>query len=76
MKDLAWRTSSFCESSGCVEVAPIDGVKHNAHVEVASLPDGTVLMRQSHSSDVVLSFTPAEWEVFVAGALNDEFRDM
>jgi len=59
MKDLVWRKSSFCDSNGCAEVA--------------SLPEGNVMMRQSDLPELVLTFTPAEWKLFVAGVLNGEF---
>ena len=43
-------------------------------VEVASLPDGQVGVRDSKDSDgPVLRFTPAEWRAFLGGARNGEF---
>jgi hypothetical protein len=43
-------------------------------VEVASLPDGTVGLRNSrHPGGPVLSFTPDEWQAFLGGARLGEF---
>lgn len=43
-------------------------------VEVASLPDGGVGVRDSKDpSGPVLRFTPGEWQAFVGGAHNGEF---
>ena len=43
-------------------------------VEVASLPDGEVGVRDSQDADgPVLRFTPAEWRAFLEGARNGEF---
>jgi len=42
--------------------------------EVASLPDGTVGLRNSrHPDGPVLSFTPDEWHAFLGGARLGEF---
>ena len=43
-------------------------------VEVASLPGGTVGVRNSRdSAGPVLRFTPAEWHAFLGGVRNGEF---
>jgi hypothetical protein len=44
-------------------------------VEVATLPDGGMLMRDSKLGDAspVLRFTAAEWRAFVAGVRDGEF---
>jgi hypothetical protein len=43
-------------------------------VEVASLPDGQVGVRDSKDTEgPVLRFTPAEWKAFVGGVRNGEF---
>jgi Domain of unknown function (DUF397) len=43
-------------------------------VEVASLPDGGVGVRNSRDSKgPVLHFTPNEWHCFLGGVLNGEF---
>jgi hypothetical protein len=43
-------------------------------VEVASLADGLVGVRDSKDSDgPVLRFTPAEWRAFTGGVRNGEF---
>jgi hypothetical protein len=58
---LSWIKSSLSFSNGnCVEVA--------------SLPDGGVAMRDSKDPDgPVLKFTPGEWRAFLGGAHNGEF---
>jgi hypothetical protein len=43
-------------------------------VEVASLPDGQIGVRNSRDSKgAVLRFTPDEWHAFLGGARNGEF---
>jgi hypothetical protein len=43
-------------------------------VEIATLPDGMIGIRDSKNPDgPVLRFTPDEWNVFLAGALRGEF---
>ena len=42
-------------------------------VEVASLPDGEIGVRDSKNPGPVLRFTPDEWRAFIAGARNGEF---
>jgi hypothetical protein len=43
-------------------------------VEVASLPDGQIGVRDSKdAAGPVLRFTPSEWKAFVGGARNGEF---
>jgi hypothetical protein len=43
-------------------------------VEVASLPDGEIGVRDSKDPDgPVLRFTPGEWRAFLGGARNGEF---
>jgi hypothetical protein len=43
-------------------------------VEVASLPDGGVGVRNSRdSAGRVLQFTPGEWHAFLGGVRNGEF---
>ena len=43
-------------------------------VEVASLPDGEIGVRDSKDSEgPVLRFTPGEWHAFLAGVRNGEF---
>jgi hypothetical protein len=58
---LSWIKSSLSFSNGnCVEVA--------------SLPDGGVGVRDSKDpSGPVLRFTPGEWHAFIGGARNGEF---
>jgi hypothetical protein len=43
-------------------------------VEVATLPDGMIGIRDSkHPQGPVLRFTPGEWNAFLAGAQRGEF---
>ena len=58
---LAWIKSSFSLAQGSC-------------VEVASLPDGGVGVRDSKDpSGSVLRFTPDEWYAFLGGVRNGEF---
>ena len=58
---LAWIKSSFSLAQGSC-------------VEVASLPDGGVGVRDSKDpSGPVLRFTPDQWRAFLGGARNGEF---
>lgn len=68
---LKFEKSSYCESSGCVEVAKGARATSDARV-VVEFRDGLYFLRQSDSS-VALAFTPAEWEAFKLGALDGEF---
>ena len=46
-------------------------------VEVASLPGGTIGVRNSRdSAGPVLRFTPEEWHAFLGGVRNGEFDRM
>jgi hypothetical protein len=56
----AWRRSTFCGSGACIEVAKVDE---------------SYLLRDSKDPEgPVLTFTPAEWDAFVAGVQAGEFR--
>lgn len=56
----AWQRSSRCEGGACVEVA------HEG---------GEVLVRDSKDPDgPVLRFDPAEWEAFIGGVDDGDFR--
>ncbi|BCY05214.1 hypothetical protein L3i22_003020 [Actinoplanes sp. L3-i22] len=60
MNAPAWRKSSRCGTSTCVEVAKIDE---------------TYMIRDSKNPEAAaLSFTKAEWEAFVEGVTAGEFR--
>ncbi len=57
---LKWRKSSYSESGNCVEVA--------------SLPDGKLVIRDSKDREVpLLVFTPGEWCTFLSGVKGGEF---
>jgi hypothetical protein len=56
---LQWRTSNGCAAGNCVEVAKGD--------------DG-VFVRDSKNPDVVLTFSPQEWDTFLDAAGKGEFR--
>jgi hypothetical protein len=58
--ELTWRTSSFCTTGACVEVA-FDG-------------DSAVVVRDSKNRlSPSLVYTRAEWRAFVAGVKMGEF---
>lgn len=55
-----FRRSSFCGDGGCVEVA--------------TLPGDQIALRDSKNDDSpILTFTPEEWDAFVAGVLDGQF---
>ena len=58
---VGWRTSSFSNNGTCVEVA--------------ALPDGDRLVRDSKTGadSPVLRYTAAEWHAFIAGVKAGEF---
>lgn len=58
---MSWRRSSRCSTNACVEVA--------------SLQDGGVAVRDSKQpiSASVLVFTTQEWDAFIAGVKAGEF---
>lgn len=61
---LSWRISSFSGSN-------------NACVAAARLPDGHVAVRNSNApDDGTATFTPMEWDAFVAGVKAGEFDDL
>jgi hypothetical protein len=62
MRQIRWVKSSLSFANGnCVEVA--------------TLPDGMIGIRNSRDSEgPVLRFTPGEWNAFLAGALRGEFN--
>ena len=58
--DTYWAKSSLSISSG---------------VEVGSLPDGTIGVRNSANPEsLVLRFTREEWRAFLGGVMNEEFN--
>lgn len=58
---LHWQRSSFCSANSCVEVA--------------SLPNGGMAVRDGKASEVspVLIFTAEEWTSFLSGVRAGEF---
>jgi hypothetical protein len=56
----AWRKSSRCGTSTCVEVAKVD--------------DQYMIRDSKNPEAPALSFTPAEWDAFVEGVAAGEFR--
>lgn len=55
-----FQISTYCHQGGCVAVAALD--------------NGSIAVRHAVASDsLVLSFTPAEWDAFVAGVKDGEF---
>ncbi len=63
-----WRKSSYSSANGgaCVEVTVQPGSKEGS--------DHVIIMRDSKNPDgPTLTFTPAEWDAFVAGVQDGEF---
>ena len=46
----------------------------NNCVEVAMLSDSVVVRDSKHPDGPTLTFTPAEWDAFVGGAMDGEFN--
>ena len=62
MQDLtaaAWRTSTFCDLNGCVEVARLE--------------DRVAVRDAKDKASPILLFTAAEWDAFVSGVRAGEF---
>ncbi len=64
LSNVVWRKSSRSGAQGnCVEAA--------------KLPDGTVAVRDSKNPDgAVLTFTPAEWDAFIGGGMDNACTDL
>jgi hypothetical protein len=60
-EQAVWRKARACANTECVEVAALAG-------EVA--------VRSSRSPDVVVSFTQAEWRVFLRGVKAGDFDEV
>lgn len=74
--EMAWRKSSRCESSGCVEVRWVKASECGESSHCVEVADGgtAVQVRQSLAPDgPVLTFTRDEWDVFTAGVKNGDF---
>jgi hypothetical protein len=57
--DLPWRTSSFCSTGSCVEIA---------------ITTGPILVRDTKKpNQPPLMYTKEEWREFIAGAKGGEF---
>lgn len=54
-----WRTSSYCDANGCIEVHTADKI----YVRDSKLGEGSPQ----------LTFTPEEWQAFILGVKNNEF---
>jgi hypothetical protein len=54
----AWRRSSACAHTGCVEV---------------QFKRSVIRVRNSHRPEQTVEFTPDEWSAFLTGALAGEF---
>ncbi|WP_280256355.1 DUF397 domain-containing protein [Nocardia wallacei] len=62
-EDIEWRVSRFSDNETCVEVG--------------SLPDGGVLIRNSNARDAgTLMFTRAEFSAWIKGCACGEFDDL
>lgn len=57
----AFRTSSYCSSGGCVEVA--------------ALSDGGAVIRCTRNPHLTLTFNGTEWSAFLAGVRAGEFSE-
>ena len=57
-----WKKSTFCESSGCVYVG-----------YSGQTIDGTARVHVGDGKGGMLTFTPAEWDDFLAGVKANEF---
>jgi len=56
-----WKKSTRCESSGCV------------YIGTSTDPDGSRQVHVGDGNGGVLTFTPAEWDDFLAGVKANEF---
>ena len=64
LRDVAWRKSRHSNSQGTC-------------VELASLPDGAIALRNSqHPDSPGLIYTRAEIDAFIRGAKDGEFDDL
>jgi hypothetical protein len=60
--DLTWRTAFNCNGGTCIKVA-VSG--QAVHIADSKAPEGPIL-----------TYTPAEWQEFLAGAKNGDFDDL
>lgn len=71
---MNFRTSSFCEASGCVEV----GFTRSSFCEASACVEvergDQVIVRNSTQPDVQVTFTAEEWRIFLQGVKADEFN--
>ena len=76
VNEKMWKKSTYCESSGCVEVAwakSSRSLQTNCCVEVG-VGAGKVLVRDSKdAAGPVLAFTAQAWTEFIAAAKLGEF---
>lgn len=72
-----WHRSSRCDTGSCVEVQfhkSTLSIDNGTCVEVASCACNQIKLRDSKDPEgPTLSFTPVEWDAFLAGVRNGEF---
>lgn len=69
---MTFKKSSYCASSGCVEVEFTESsfCANSGCVEVAIEPD---LIRVRDTNGVIVSYDADEWRAFIAGVKAGEF---
>jgi Domain of unknown function (DUF397) len=74
VRSITLRSPQERPSSGSYWIKSSLSYANGNCVEVTSLPDGEIGVRNSrHSSGPVLSFTSDEWHAFLGGVRNGEF---
>ena len=74
MRSIALRSPQGRPSSGSYWIKSSLSYANGNCVEVASLPDGGIGVRNSRDSGgPVLRFTSEEWHAFIGGVRNGEF---
>jgi hypothetical protein len=70
---LVWSKAKKCDTSACVEVAPLgQGVNERGDVEIGFDGDN-VWVRNVNHPDEPVHFTREEWEVFCDGVVAGDF---
>jgi Domain of unknown function (DUF397) len=75
---LEWTKSSFCETGACLEVGTTwtkssKSAANGNSAEAARPRVNEILVRDSKSPNLALSFTAEEWRAFVEGVKAGEF---